>query len=462
MKKFYFCLIFFSLIFSNLFANISFSYGINENNKSSIFNTISPFLIDEVKDGKPIATNTKSEELNTTEQALVPNQYIVILKTKSVINNLDNPSSLFADKFNELRKSGVSIEILNEFKYGLVGFTIKVSDNKVIDILRQNSDVLYIEQDKIRETQGHLRGQVIPTGIDRIDADLSSARSGDGYGSIENVDIAVLDTGVSLSHPDLSVYRQVSFVDGITSGDDDNGHGTAVAGLAASLDNNIGIVGVAPGAKIWAVKVFNSTNTGLSSDVIEGYVYVLQHADEIDVANLSFGGFAESIIEQALLQSIVNAGVTVVASAGPGTLDFFPQAYPEVISVSYMYDSDGKCGSEGETMIVGRDDTADVFMSSTVDMVAPGGELLTTYLGKSYALFGESSAAAPLVSGAAALYISNHEDATPAEVLTELQNEGSDPSTNCDGQGHGYFDFDPFIASIPDNTSPPLLYVRDF
>ena len=89
----------------------------------------------------------------------------------------------------------------------------------------------------------------------RVDGDLSSAASGDGKGDNINADIAVLDTGIDISHPDLNVYKDVTFVPDTTSGNDDNGHGTMVAGVAAAKDNNMGVVGVAPGAKLWAIKV---------------------------------------------------------------------------------------------------------------------------------------------------------------------------------------------------------------
>ena len=104
--------------------------------------------------------------------------------------------------------------------------------------------------------------QSLPTGIDRVDADLSSTKSGDGNGAV-NADIGILDTGIDLSHPDLNIYRQVTFVSGTISGNDDNGHGTAVAVIAAAKDNSDGVVGVAPGARLWSIKVLDSRETGL-------------------------------------------------------------------------------------------------------------------------------------------------------------------------------------------------------
>jgi subtilisin family serine protease len=73
-----------------------------------------------------------------------------------------------------------------------------------------------------------------------------------------NVDVAVLDTGISLSHPDLNVYRHVSFIDGVTSGDDDVGHGSHIAGIIGAKDNSIGVVGIVPDARLWSIKVCDS------------------------------------------------------------------------------------------------------------------------------------------------------------------------------------------------------------
>ena len=77
-----------------------------------------------------------------------------------------------------------------------------------------------------------------------------------------------------MSHPDLNVYCQVTFVSGTSSGNDDNGHGTAVAGIAAAKDNSDGVVGIAPGARLWSIKVLDSSGNGFISDIIEGVDYL--------------------------------------------------------------------------------------------------------------------------------------------------------------------------------------------
>jgi subtilisin len=101
----------------------------------------------------------------------------------------------------------------------------------------------------------------LPTGINRVDAGLSPARSGDGIGSV-NADIAILDTGIDFSHRDLNIYAQKTFVLGTSSANDDNGHDTHIAGIAAAKDNGYGVVGVAPGARLWAIKILHSTGSG--------------------------------------------------------------------------------------------------------------------------------------------------------------------------------------------------------
>jgi subtilisin family serine protease len=134
----------------------------------------------------------------------------------------------------------------------------------------------------------HATAQTLPTGIDRIDGELSSTQSGNGSGDV-NVDIAIIDTGISTSHPELNVVGGTNCVGG-SSFNDDNGHGSHVAGIAAARDNAAGVVGVAPGARLWAVKVLNSAGSGTTSQIICGIDWVTARASTIEVANMSLGG----------------------------------------------------------------------------------------------------------------------------------------------------------------------------
>jgi subtilisin family serine protease len=300
----------------------------------------------------------------------------------------------------------------------------------------------------------------LPTGIKRIGADHSFALAGNGFGDLD-ADIAILDTGISLSHPDLNVYRQQTFVAGTTTADDDNGHGTHVAGIAAAKDNSIGVVGVAPGARLWAVKVLDKDGAGAISTIIKGIDYITQHANEIDVVNLSFGCECNSPALDAAINSSVQTGITYVVSAGNEHKDastFSPANDPNVIAVSAIADSDGRCGGKGEPTSHGNDDALADFSNygKVITISAPGVNILSTYKDNSYTTLSGTSMASPFVAGAAALYKASHKSASPSEVRSALLNTGSIELTTCDGDGHGYF------VGDPDSLHEPLLYVAGF
>ena len=374
----------------------------------------------------------------------IPNDYIVVLKDDflSSVNSLAG----------KVQSEGATVEHI--FNHVLPGFAVNVPNDAVLETIMQNPNVDYVQPDvKVK-----VFAQSLPTGVDRIDGDLSSTKSGDGSGSV-NADIAILDTGIDLNHPDLNVYKQVTFVPGTSNGNDDDGHGTAVAGVAAAKDNSQGVVGVAPGARLWAIKVLDSNGMGSSSDIIKGIDYVTEHAEEIDVVNLSFGAVGKNdALHNAIIRS-VQAGVTYAAAAGNEGMDasnVFPASYPEVIAVSAIVDTDGKCGgisTIGTT--AGKDDTLASFSNygPVVDLAAPGVIVKTTTIGDSYMSFSGTSAATAHVTGAVALYKSEHPDASPSDILDALKNLGSNQYTQCDGNGHGYFSGD------PDDNAEPLLYV---
>jgi subtilisin len=167
-----------------------------------------------------------------------------------------------------------------------------------------------------------------------------------------DVDIAILDIGISLNHPDLNVYRNVSVIENIATGDDDQGYGSHVAGVAAAQDNGIGVVGMAPGARLWAVKVCDADGACKVSNQIKGIDYIIKHADEIDVLNLSLENPNSPALNR-IIDEAVKAGITVVAAAGNYGKDAStttPANNPHIITVSAMGDSDGKCGALGPAL----------------------------------------------------------------------------------------------------------------
>jgi subtilisin len=140
-------------------------------------------------------------------------------------------------------------------------------------------------------------------------------------------------------------------VDGTTSGNDD-GHGIAVTGVAAANDDSTGVVGIAPGPRLWAVKVLDSNGDGFDSDIITGIDYITQHADKIDVLNMSFGGDAPDNALHTAVRNSFSAGVTYTAAAGNDNADAagtVPANFSEVITVSALDDYDGKCKFRNNT-----------------------------------------------------------------------------------------------------------------
>lgn len=282
-----------------------------------------------------------------------------------------------------------------------------------------------------------VQSQSLPTGIDRIDAE-GKVNKGAG------VHVAVIDTGIQTSHPDLkdNIAGGKNCSTG-TSYNDGNGHGTHVAGTIAALDNGQGVVGVAPSAKLWAVRVLNSSGSGSWSTVICGIDFVTSKAPKnggpITVANLSLGGGGISdnncgnSNNDALHKAICrarDAGVTIVVAAGnsgANAANSVPAAYDDaVITVSALADSDGAPGGLGASTSYGADDTFASFSNygSVVDIGAPGVSIYSTWLKNGYKTISGTSMASPHAAGAAALYIATHAGALWTEVRDALVSAG--------------------------------------
>lgn len=260
--------------------------------------------------------------------------------------------------------------------------------------------------------------QSMPTGIDRIFAPGNGAIGIDGVDDKRvDVDVAVIDSGIDLDHPDLNVVGSTNcvtlFATCGSGGDDGNGHGTHVAGTIGALDNAIGVVGVAPGARLWSVRVLNNSGTGTTSQIIAGMDWVAAHASTIEVANVSLTGAASAAVDSAVGR-LADAGVAVAVAAGNNDANassYSPARAAKVLTVSAFADYDGAAGGLSlppSDFCLDQDDTLADFSNwgPAVEIAAPGCRILSTYLNGGYAWINGTSMATPHVAGALALLAS--------------------------------------------------------
>ena len=330
---------------------------------------------------------------------------------------------------------------LDSYRYALHGFSAQFSEADLA-LVQSDPRVAFVSEDREVSIARHTslssqavssQVQTLPTGVNRINAE-NKINKGAG------VHVAVIDTGIQTNHPDL----KANIVGGknCSSGssyNDGNGHGTHVAGTIAAVNNNSGVVGIAPEAKLWAVRVLNNAGSGTWSSVICGIDFVTSKAPAnggpITVANLSLGGGGISdnncgnTNNDALHKAICrarDAGVTIVVAAGnsgANTSGAVPAGYDDaVITVSALADSDGQLGGLGAGTSYGADDTFASFSNfgSAVDIGAPGVAIYSTWTKSGYKSISGTSMASPHVAGAAALYIAKNAGASWTQVRDAL------------------------------------------
>jgi hypothetical protein len=215
------------------------------------------------------------------------------------------------------------------------------------------------------------------------------------------VRVGVVDSGIQLNHTEFAgrIVDSKSFVDGNATGNDDNGHGTHVAGIIAAAGNGIGTMGVAPGASLINVKVFSAAGAGKVSTMLAGINYAVNQG--ASVVNFSGGWTAPATSDVASLKQAVNAGSLLVAAAGNdgGANPLYPARYAK------------ESWANSQILAVGAVDTKNTITSwsnragDTMNyyLVAPGTSIKSTYNNGGYATMSGTSMAAPVVTGAAAL-----------------------------------------------------------
>ncbi|RRJ33544.1 S8 family peptidase [Halocatena pleomorpha] len=311
-------------------------------------------------------------------------------------------------------------ETVREFSFGAV--TARVP-TKAVERLQQHSDVRYVE----KNGRMHALAQTTPWGIDRVDADVAHDAGYTGSGA----DIAIIDTGIDASHPDLQANLGAGYA--VTSCSwgcdydwgDDNGHGTHCAGTANAVNNAEGVVGVSANATLHAVKVLNSYGSGSYSDIAAGIEYVADRG--WDVASLSLGGSYSAAVADAV-DYAYSRGVLVVAAAG---------------NSGPCTDCVGHPASHSDAMAVSATNNADglASFSSTgpeVEIAAPGADIYSTYTSDGYNTLSGTSMACPHVAGAGGLLMS--EGYTNTEARQRLTSTAENIGLSSNEQGAGLLD----------------------
>jgi subtilisin family serine protease len=356
-------------------------------------------------------TTSQSEAPKKTPKKKISGSYIVVLKDDA------DPDQVVEKKKQEIG----DLKVKHVYKNALKGFVVEIPDGEASK-LRDNPEVKYVEQDQeVKAT-----AQTLPWGINRVDADISSTVAGNGSGSV-NTAVAIIDTGIQSSHPDLNVVGGKNCSTG-NSYEDGNGHGTHVAGTVAARDNSAGVVGVAPGARLYAVRVLNNSGSGSWSSVICGIDWVTSNSGSIKSANMSLGGGASQAVDDAVRRS-AGRGVFYALAAGN-----------DAANACTKSPARAGAGTNNGIMTVAATDTNNREASwsnygSCVDIWAPGVSILSTYKGGGTATMSGTSMASPHGAGGGALYRSSHTSATPSSVESALKSAAKTSGTNSKSGG---------------------------
>jgi subtilisin len=376
-------------------------------------------------------------------------RYIVVYK--STVSNVNYETS-------GLRSTlGITPTFL--YSSALKGFAASLTTSQ-LNALTADSNVAFVQPDITFTAAGMVSlvaGEKEPVGIRRIGAattTLVHAPSG--------VNVAELDTGIDLTNSDLDAVSGINCVKSGASAQDDNGHGTNVAGTIAAKDQGTGVVGVSPGTRLYAVKVLGKTGTGTLSQMLCGINWVTGNAAalNIKVANLSLVGAGQNdnncgntnndAEHQAICRSITS-GVTYVTAAGNNATNFAsytPAAYPEVLTVTAMTDTDGIPGGTGPAACIKgqKDDTYATYSNYALyptdqahTVAAPGTCVVSDATGGGTSTYYGTSQATPHVAGAVALCLNDGGTAgpcsglAPAEIVAKVRADAAANTTSSTG-----------------------------
>jgi subtilisin len=313
--------------------------------------------------------------------------YIVMLRDageqSGTMQTLGKTTNAISNIFS--RHTIVENQRLAMLNYIHSGFIARLTPNQAL-ALKQDQDVELVEKDRVIKLDVGCYEIVSPS---TVQWGVRRTGSGDGTGKR----VWIIDTGVDTDHPDLDVDTLLSkcFITNETSVEDNNGHGTHVAGIIGALNNSFGVVGVAAGVKIIALKALDNDGEGSTSQLIRALNYVGQNAKSGEVVNMSLGTDTISPSLDNAVLTLAQKGILFSIAAGndaqkaslssPGRVN-----HPNVFTVSAI-DSLGRFASFSD------------FGNDVVDFAAPGVRVVSTYSKGRYAQLSGTSMAAPHVAG---------------------------------------------------------------
>jgi subtilisin family serine protease len=306
----------------------------------------------------------------------------------------------------EYSAPGVTLDTVKYLYPDIQAAAVDMSEEE-ISALRASGTVRYVEPDYVVTALG----PIMPWNIQQINADKVQAAMTNGTG----VRVAVIDTGIDYTHPDLiGVYAGgYNVLTGTDDPMDDNGHGTHCSGILAATGSSRGIYGTAPGISLYGVKVLSAKGEGRMSDVIQGIFWAKNNS--MQVASMSLGSSEDS---QALHDAVDDAtanGVLIVAAAGNsgvasgvGDTMGYPGKYDTVLAVAAVNRYNHRASWSGT--------------GSNLSVSAPGVNIRSTIPGAAYAIYSGTSMATPHVAGVAALVYSAHPTWTNLQVRQQIEN----------------------------------------
>jgi len=345
--------------------------------KTIVLIIVSAFIFSCKKEQNSTATAQPDncvEQKSTADGTIVEGEYIVVYK----------PSSFDARAMSTERMSQVSQDVLqrNNISSTVVEKTFQGEPGGFVAHLSSEEA---IEPDRIVALSTCFtvaEPRLLTWNIKRV-----------GYSDGTGKTAWIIDTGIDFTHPDLTVdqTRSRSFISGVTSANDENGHGTHVAGIIGAKNNTFGVLGVASGATLISLRVLDKDGSGRLSSIIQALGYVNSNAQAGDVVNLSLGEDSVSTILDQQVQNTASRGIYIAIAAGNDSKparDFSPGRAngPNIFTVSAIDSLDNFASFSN-------------YGNDVVDYAVPGVHILSTYKGGKYAYMSGTSMAAPHMAG---------------------------------------------------------------